>query len=125
VSAKDYHWDNQEVKGGYDHDGERRRHKKITEAPAGGDAGLPKLGKCTACHRDAVHRWHDGTLICAKHWTRQLAARAEELASGTAVPKRRRTKTVPEPRRTKPVPDNGRTKYGAKGDKNWEKRAAQ
>lgn len=128
----DFHWDSKELPRGYDHDGERRKLKKIKEAeyaPAGGDAGLPKLGTCTACHRDAVHRWPDGTLICSKHWTRQLERRLKDMQDHPEFYKEEATgkRAVSKPRRTKTVSPSRRTKsdYGAKGNDNWQRRAAQ
>lgn len=127
----EYQWDNRELPGGYDHDADTRRHKRLRmqeQAPAEAPANLPVLGKCVLCHRPGLHTWpKDGTIICAKHWTRLLARRAEDLvqhpeayvdeeAAGKVRP-RRRTNTVPKARRTKTE-----TGYGVKGDDNWRRR---
>lgn len=127
-----FHWDDKELPQGYDHDGEARKWKSVKSveaAPAGGDAGMPVLGKCTVCHRDAVHKWPDGTLICPKHWTRQLARRAQDMAEHPewykeeeAAGKKHGSKSAQGPASKR---RRGKPEYGAKGNTNWERRANQ
>ena len=116
-----FHWDNQEVKGGYDHDGERIKYKRLREAEyapaAEAEPGLPVLGKCTACDRPAVHKWpKGGVLICTKHWNKALAYRAQDMGEHPENYKG----DAGEGRR--PRKGQGGTKgYGQSGDRNYER----